>query len=145
MTSPSYYAAPVAPTVWEQGTSERSGEMAQKDAFANVRARLEQERASLQSDIEALAIDNQAQQDDYGVGNHVADDASEVFTRERNLALRGNAHDLLEQVDAAIERIDQGRYGICARCGKQIGADRLEALPYAIYCIDCQSQVEHER
>jgi DnaK suppressor protein len=119
--------------------------MAQKDAFATVRARLEQERASLQSDIEALTIDNQAQQDDYGVGNHVADDATEVFTRERNLALRGNAHDLLEQVDAAIERIDQGRYGTCARCGQQIAPDRLEALPYATYCIDCQSQVEHER
>lgn len=119
--------------------------MAQKDAFASVRARLEQERASLQSDIEALAIDNQAQQDDYGVGNHVADDATEVFTRERNLALRGNAHDLLEQVDAAIERIDQGSYGICARCGQQIAPDRLEVLPYAMYCIDCQSQAEHER
>jgi len=120
--------------------------MAQKkEDFAAVRARLEEERASLQSDIEALAIDNQAQQDDYGVGNHVADDATEVFTRERNLALRGNAHDLLEQVDAAIGRIDEGRYGICARCGKQIPPDRLEALPYAIYDVDCQAIIEQER
>ena len=120
--------------------------MAQKNAdFAAVRARLEQERASLQSDIEALGIDNQAQQDDYGIGNHVADDATEVFTRERNLALQGNADDLLGQVEAAIERIDEGRYGICARCGKPIDPERLEALPYAIYDIECQAIIEQER
>jgi DnaK suppressor protein len=119
--------------------------MVQKEAFANVRARLDRERASLQSDVEALAAENQAQQDDYGVGNHVADDATEVFTRERNLALRNNTQDLLAQVDAALRRLDEGRYGICARCGQEIAPDRLEALPYAIYCITCQSLVEHER
>jgi DnaK suppressor protein len=119
--------------------------MAQKQSFTEARARLEQERASLQSDIAALAADNQAQQDDYGVGNHMADDATEVFSRERDLALRGNAQDLLEQVEAAIKRIDEGLYGICARCGQPIAPDRLDALPYAIYCISCQSLVEHER
>ena len=119
--------------------------MVEKEAFKDIRVRLEQERASLQSDIETLAAENQAQQDDYGVGNHVADDATEVFTRERNLALRSNAQDLLAQVDAALARLDQGRYGICARCGQEIAPERLDALPYAIYCITCQSQVEHER
>src|SRR5690348_9584257 len=113
--------------------------MAQNQAFAEARARLEQERASLLGDIAALATDNQAQQDDYGIGNHLADDATEVFTRERDLALRGNAQELLDQVEAALKRIDDGRYGSCARCGQPIGADRLEALPYAIYCIACQS------
>jgi DnaK suppressor protein len=119
--------------------------MAQNELFAGIRVRLEQERDSLRRDIEALGIDNQAQQDDYGVGNHIADDATEVFTRERDLALQSNSQELLTQVEAALERMDEGRYGICARCGKQIAPDRLEALPYAIYCITCQSQVEHER
>ena len=119
--------------------------MAQKEALAGVRLRLEQERASLRSDIEALAADNQAPQDKTGIGNHLADDATEVFARERDLALRSNTLDLLAQVDAAIKSIDEGRYGICARCGQKIAPDRLEALPYAIYCITCQSQIEHER
>ena len=119
--------------------------MAQNKAFAGIRARLEQERASLRSDIDALAADNQAPQDDAGIGNHMADDATEVFVRERDMALRSNAQELLTQVDAALERMDQGRYGTCARCGKEIAPDRLEALPYAIYCITCQSLVEHER
>jgi RNA polymerase-binding protein DksA len=119
--------------------------MAQNEAFAGVRARLEQERASLRSDIAALAADNRASQDDAGIGNHIADDATEVFQRERDLALRSNSQDVLAQVDAAIERINEGHYGICARCGEKIAPDRLEALPYAIYCITCQSQIEHER
>jgi DnaK suppressor protein len=119
--------------------------MVEKEAIKGIRARLQQERASLLGDIETLSADNQAQQDDYGVGNHVADDATEVFTRERNLALRSNAEDLLAQVDAALDRLAEGSYGTCARCGQEIATERLEALPYAIYCISCQSQVEQER
>ena len=119
--------------------------MAQNEAFAGIRARLEQARASLRSDIATLAADNQAPQDDAGIGNHMADDATEVFARERDMALRSNAQDLLAQVNAALDRMDVGRYGICARCGQVIAPDRLEALPYAIYCITCQSQIEHER
>ena len=119
--------------------------MAQNQAFAEARARLEQERASLRSEIAALAADNQAPQDDAGIGNHIADDATEVFDRERDLALRNNSQDLLEQVETALQRMDEGRYGTCARCGQPIAPDRLEALPYAIYCITCQSLVEHER
>jgi RNA polymerase-binding transcription factor len=119
--------------------------MVQKDLFAGIRARLEQERTSLRNDIETLAIDNQAQQDDYGIGNHAADDATEVFTRERNLALRSNTQDLLAQVETALQRLEEGTYGICARCGQEIAPERLEALPYASYCIKCQSEIEHER
>ena len=119
--------------------------MAENHAIAEARARLEQERASLRSDIAALEAENQAPHDDSGIGNHLADDATEVFDRERDLALRSNAQDLLTQVETAIKRIDEGRYGTCARCGKPIAPDRLQALPYAIYCISCQSLVEHER
>lgn len=110
-----------------------------------IRARLNAERASLVGDIESLDTENKAQDDDYGVGNHSADDATEVFTRERNLALRDNADDLLARVDAALQRLDDGTYGICERCGKQINPERLEALPYAAYCITCQAEIEREQ
>lgn len=119
--------------------------MVRKEVSAEIRKRLEEERATLRSEIEALAVENQNQQDDYGVGNHLADDASEVFTRERNLALRNNAEDLLAQVDAALQRLDEGTYGMCARCGQPIAAERLEALPYATLCITCQAEVERSR
>ena len=67
------------------------------------------------------------------------------MNRERNAALRGNANDLLAQVDAALHRIETGAYGTCERCGQLINPERLEALPYAIYCITCQAEVERER
>ena len=119
--------------------------MVRKEAHTGIRKRLEEERATLRAEIESLDGENQNQQDDYGVGNHLADDATEVFTRERNLALRGNAEDLLAQVEAALQRLDEGTYGICARCGQPIAEERLEALPYATLCITCQFEVERSR
>ncbi len=106
-----------------------------------MRERLDEERNSLRDQIAALTSDNQGQQDDDGVGNHLADDATEVFTRERNLALRDNARELLAQVDAALQRLDDGTYGVCARCGREISTERLEALPSATLCITCQAEV----
>ena len=116
-----------------------------KQTHAEMRRRLEADRQQLVGDIEALQVENQAQQDDAGIGNHLADDASDVMNRERNLALRGNAEDLLSQVDAALQRLDAGSYGVCERCGQPINPERLEALPYAIHCITCQSAIERER
>jgi DnaK suppressor protein len=106
---------------------------------------LEKERQSLLGDIASLNTENQVQPDEYGVGNHLADDASDVVSRDLNLALRSNSEDLLAQVESALHRLDQGTYGICARCGNEINPERLEALPYATYCIKCQSEIEHER
>jgi DnaK suppressor protein len=119
--------------------------MLANDTLASIRKRLEDERTDLRSQIDALEIENQNQQDDYGIGNHLADDASELFLRERNIALRGNAEELIAQIDAALQRIDAGSYGICARCSQPIAAERLEALPYVTLCITCQSAVERER
>jgi DnaK suppressor protein len=119
--------------------------MIRQEAFTEIRKRLEEERASLQDQIQALGAENQSQQDDYGIGNHLADDASEVFTRERNIALSNNAHELLAQVDSALKHLDEGTYGVCARCGREIATERLEALPSATLCITCQSEAERER
>lgn len=116
--------------------------MMQKEQLDGIRQRLVADRESLLADIDDTRVDNQNQQDDYGAGNHMADDATEVFLRERNIALNNNASDILAQVDAAIERIDNGTYGTCTRCGRAINPERLEALPYAPYCISCQSEIE---
>ncbi|MEN9936658.1 MAG: hypothetical protein RLZZ387_3237 [Chloroflexota bacterium] len=119
--------------------------MLASDTLAAIRKRLEAEREDLQGQIDAFEVENQNQQDDYGVGNHLADDASELFLRERNIALRVNAEDLIAQIDAALHRLDGGTYGTCGRCGQPIAEERLEALPYVSFCITCQSEVERER
>ena len=74
--------------------------------------------------------------------DHPADVASETFEREKALAIDENVDDLIARVDRAIEKIDAGTYGICDRCGNGIGRARLEALPYAAFCIECQDIVD---
>ena len=49
---------------------------------------------------------------------------------------------VIEQITAALNRISQGAYGRCIRCGGQIAPERLEVLPYAAACIECQSHAE---
>jgi RNA polymerase-binding transcription factor len=64
--------------------------------------------------------------------------ATHVFEQQRDLALRDRAIQQLELVDAALARIDAGTFGTCTNCGNAIAAARLEALPWAGLCIDCQ-------
>jgi RNA polymerase-binding transcription factor len=60
--------------------------------------------------------------------------------RERGLelSLEDSVEHLLKAIDAALGRIDRGEYGSCERCGERIGAERLEALPWATKCIACK-------
>jgi RNA polymerase-binding protein DksA len=67
--------------------------------------------------------------------------ASQVFEQQRDLALRDRARQQLELVDAALGRLDGGAFGTCQRCGRPIAPERLEALPWAAYCIDCQREI----
>ena len=53
-----------------------------------------------------------------------------------------NSEHVLAAIDAALKRIDEGTYGICTNCGRQIAEERLEALPWATLCIDCQRDRE---
>jgi RNA polymerase-binding protein DksA len=64
--------------------------------------------------------------------------ASQVFEQQRDLALRDRNEQHLAAVDAALARLDDGTYGTCVRCGRPIAPERLDALPWAAYCIDCQ-------
>lgn len=48
----------------------------------------------------------------------------------------------LKLIDSALTRIEQGKYGLCMKCGKKISTERLEAMPYALLCIDCKSADE---
>ena len=64
--------------------------------------------------------------------------ASQVFAQQRDLALREAAERRVREVDAALARIDAGTFGRCTACGEPIAEARLDALPWAALCIDCQ-------
>jgi RNA polymerase-binding protein DksA len=71
--------------------------------------------------------------------------ATQVFEQQRDLALRDRSQQHLEMVDAALGRLDAGTFGTCVRCGRPIAEARLEALPWAAHCIDCQAAIDRER
>jgi RNA polymerase-binding protein DksA len=74
--------------------------------------------------------------------NHLGDIATATFDREMASSLEENSTHVLAEIDAALARIDEGTYGICQRCGKPIGRERLEALPWATLCIEDKRKQE---
>lgn len=72
----------------------------------------------------------------------IADQASTAYAKEFLLSISDAERRLLRQVDAALEKIREGTYGICEKCGEGISEKRLEALPFARYCIACQEEEE---
>jgi YteA family regulatory protein len=74
--------------------------------------------------------------------NHLADTATETYDRELDYTLEENSEHVLAEIDAALQRIEDGTYGTCTNCGKPIPQERLEARPYATLCIDCQRDRE---
>ena len=64
----------------------------------------------------------------------------------RTLEVIGHQDKLrLNKVEAALVRLENDKYGICAKCNKKISMARLEAIPYAVFCIDCKTQAENKR
>jgi DnaK suppressor protein len=72
----------------------------------------------------------------------LVDRANNAYNRELNFALSDNERVLLFQVEDALTRLDADRFGRCVNCGRAIARPRLEALPWARYCIDCQELQE---
>lgn len=105
---------------------------------ADVRQRLEAERAYLTEELVRLTTDEQTRAaDEPGYGNHPADDATDTLEVETDVALERHLRGLLHEVEHALQRLEHGTYGRCASCGAAINPERLTALPYATLCLAC--------
>jgi DnaK suppressor protein len=107
------------------------------------RALLERERARLTKAVKFLHDDNAGSISDElgeitdgGVDNHLGDAATATYDRELEEGLEEGAQQTLQEVDAALTRIDDGTYGICVVGGEQIPVERLRAIPWARTCIE---------
>ncbi|WP_286726360.1 TraR/DksA C4-type zinc finger protein [Pelotomaculum sp. PtaB.Bin117] len=122
--------------------------MMQEKQYAQIKGKLEDLKQNLEDRIKYL--DEQGLSVPLGdsVGelstydNHPADIGSEVFERSKDFALRENAAITLAAVNEAIEKINNGTYGICDVCGEKIQKERLEAVPYTTKCRDCKEAEE---
>jgi RNA polymerase-binding protein DksA len=112
----------------------------------HYRRALESERERLRHAVGAVHHDGSLLDETgdlaIGSGDHLADSASETYLRELDGGLEENAEHLLVEIEAALGRIEDGTYGLCVACGRPIGEERLEALPYATLCIDDKRALE---
>ena len=74
--------------------------------------------------------------------NHLAETATATLDREIDYTLEENSTRMLAAIDVSLKRIDDGTYGTCASCGREIAEPRLEAYPWASLCIDCKRKSE---
>jgi RNA polymerase-binding transcription factor DksA len=96
-----------------------------------LRASLEEERSQLQSQLAELGDDG-----DLSYDENFADSAQVAGQQGANRALAGQLKENLGEVDRALAKMDDGTYGLCEACGKEIAEPRLEAMPATRFCID---------
>ena len=121
-----------------------------KKEIRELRERLLAERKDLQAQYDELEEStfsaNQSElTGEMGFDEEYADAGSATFEREKDLSLVNNLRDLMERIDKALVKIDEGTYGLCDRCGKPIEKLRLKALPYANLCIKDKQAEERVR
>lgn len=113
------------------------------DHYRNL---LESQGRDIEKTIESMKENDTAKQGEFyptelsSYDNHPAEMGTQLFDLEHNNALFQHQEYLLREIHDAIRRIEDGRYGKCVQCGKDIGEERLEALPYARLCIDCEEE-----
>ncbi|HEY9338426.1 TraR/DksA C4-type zinc finger protein [Kribbella sp. NPDC050459] len=112
--------------------------------LAELRAELEGEVEHLKQEIRDAEqeIAGLFRDGSDGAGNDQADVGSTTLERYHELTLANNARDMLNQIEFALTRIDDGTYGVCENCGNAIGKGRLQAFPRATLCVSCKERQE---
>jgi RNA polymerase-binding protein DksA len=106
-----------------------------KRSLIDMRDRLKGELRTIEETTQFLGDQDELSH----LPTHPADRVSEGV--EKQLAVAKTESELLTAVYEALERMDQGDYGVCEHCGGPIGYERLEALPYAAHCVRCEEQL----
>ena len=107
-----------------------------------LRERLEQERAELLAQLDAF---EPAPASTATTGSGETEHIVSGIELGLQSALDAQAETRLEAIDDALQRLDAGTYGYCERCGSEISAARLEAMPHAPLCVTCQRELDTER
>lgn len=88
---------------------------------------------------------NYGKESDEGGTQDLADKASTSYTKEFLYSLSNNERSVLQQVEEAIARAGDGEFGVCQECDEPIQKKRLDAVPWARYCLSCQEAVDRGR
>lgn len=104
-------------------------------------------REELVHDIRSMShgSSDDESRDTSGHVQHMADVATDMYDKEFSLGLASHDREVLVKIEDALKRIDDGSYGICLGTGQPIKRERLEAIPYAEYCLEHQEEIEKQQ
>ena len=119
-----------------------------EDELKQIAEQLKEERKEADRELEQL--DEQVR--DFGetselaegADNHPGDDSDRLTEQQRLLTIRTQLAERKEYIDHALGKVDEGSFGACERCGQPIPFGRLEALPFARYCVECQEIIDQD-
>ena len=116
---------------------------------ANAAKRLEGERTRLQGIRDGIQREQDEALSETGgelsnFDQHPGDSGTETFEMEKNVSLREQVDDELQEIGAALQRLERGAYGTCQACGRPIGDERLEAMPATRFCVEDQAKAERQ-
>ena len=115
-----------------------------KEALIKIKAKLLAQIMNVEKDnLRTSQKDASGDLSSYTI--HMADVATDSYDREFSLSRASVEQKAVYEIDEALKRIDEGAFGLCLTCGKQIAKNRLKAVPFAKYCIDCQSEEEKKK
>ncbi len=114
--------------------------MLNQQELEQYKVQLLEERRKILNNIEKLVKESNELGKD-GTPD-IGDEASELSSRQLLLSLNEADRAKLLEIDRALERIEEGTYGICEECGEPISPQRLKVKPTAIYCVECKSRLE---
>ena len=148
-TAPKATRRRTSKTTTRRATASRPGKLDAR-ALAKIREQLEKERSGLLAQMAELEEESfrgtQSElTGEVGIDEDFADAGSATFDREQALSIQNNIRDLIDQVDRALYRIEEGTYGSCERCGRPSDAGRLKAIPRTLLCTDRKRREERAR
>ena len=102
-------------------------------------------RAQLSGNLEEVSKEVRSPEEGKGLSQHQADSGTDDFVRNVSLNVGSKEREIMDQIERALEKIDEGTYGKCDSSGSDIPVKRLDALPYATRNADEQEKFEKER
>ncbi len=114
--------------------------------LAELRGLLDAKLAEIDENVSSMAVESREMAEDQGdEAGFLSEDGSSLAEAERLDVFSGNLAQMRARIMNALERMEEGAYGKCMRCGKDIPIDRLRAIPYAEYDVACQEIIDHQQ
>lgn len=113
-----------------------------KTDVARFKKRLEEMKGKLTNSLQTSSAEVKKPDEATGYSQHQADQGTDDFDRKVSLELTSQEFQVLRQVERALEKIEEGTYGVCDITGEEIPKARLEAMPYALTTVKAQEKLE---